>query len=70
MDYYFVKHADADDKMREKIYNKVKKIQEICYKYEDNIYKFAGASKAKNAQVSNYVFLHVKATKEQYTNNK
>lgn len=69
MDYYLCKYDVADNEVRERVYNKVKKIQEICYKYEDNIYKFAGVDKNKNVQVSNYVFLHVKATKSQYANN-
>lgn len=71
MDYYLCPTYIANEETRERIYNKVLKIDKTAVRYVDNIYKVANVDKC-NAMPSevNKVWLYFKATKEQYTNNK
>lgn len=71
MDYYLCPSNMADKETRERIYNKVLKIDKTAVRFVDNIYKVAGIDPihAMPSEI-NEVWLHFGATKEQYTNNK
>lgn len=71
MDYYLCPSNRADKDTRERIYNKVLKIDKTAVRYVDNIYKVAGIDPihAMPSEI-NRVWLYFGATKEQYTNNK
>ena len=71
MDYYLCPTYRANEETRERIYNKVLKIDKTAVRYVDNIYKVAGIDPIHDMPSEvNKVWLYFKATKEQYTNNK
>lgn len=70
-EYNFHNNDRTNDEVRERVADKVKKLYDIRNRYIDNIYRIAGVEiiGGKTNEV-NEVWLHFRATKEQYTNNK